>query len=205
MERKDLLLLLLLLPQLLLILLLLLLPPSPSPLSLNPFYRVFTMNITKIGKAHFQSSDDTNLEIVHDSISGYFYPNYSQWAVQFSSVCHNCFVSGGNPGVQSFAFKLVSTITSLDLQSCEQSLKQYYNNVLFLQLITWRRQKCPHRKSVIDPMFSISYKMDSVQHTVMPNSRLRMFLPLGRGLPATISTRQRRRRRMLVVIMMMMI
>jgi len=37
------------------------------------------MNITKTGKAHFQDTDDTNLEIVHELLSGCFYPNISQW------------------------------------------------------------------------------------------------------------------------------
>jgi hypothetical protein len=40
------------------------------------------MNITKTHKAHFQDTDNTNLEIVHEFISGHFYPNYSQWIVQ---------------------------------------------------------------------------------------------------------------------------
>lgn len=129
-----------------------------------------------------------------------WYPDVSTPAIrneQFSMSQLYCI--WGTSGVQSFAFKLVSKITSLDLLSFEQSLKQYStNNVLFWQLITWRWQKCLHRKSVIDPMFSISHKMDSVQHNVMPNSRLRMLLPLGRGLPATIC-----RRGVLVVVMIM--
>jgi hypothetical protein len=40
------------------------------------------MNITETGNAHFQDTDDTNLEIVHELISGYFYHNYSQWIDQ---------------------------------------------------------------------------------------------------------------------------